>query len=138
MNAKRLFGSLTALVFASCALAWDPAQRDCSDIPLCLTSFIWCRDGGCSFPPGAYQWSSDANTVNPALLLDDKVYKVTWKTDNNLPVRLRWEFGTTSERLRWETSKSSHSHQVILNGSRLGTSSLLALRVTCANHIDIP
>ncbi|RYP84829.1 hypothetical protein DL769_001092 [Monosporascus sp. CRB-8-3] len=103
-------------LFVSTVIGWDPSQRDCSDAPLCLTSFKWCDSRGsegCYFPDGVYSVSVNPVHVIYALLVEDKNYTVSWKIDSrnkDIPVRVQWAFTRNDI---WETS--TRDSQIIFN-----------------------
>lgn len=105
---NKFLQSILVALLVPPAVGWDPSQRDCSDIPLCLTSFKWCDskgDEGCYFPDGVYKPSLAPGNVIYALVLENRNYTISWKVypnNQDIPVRVQWPLG---ENATWETSK---------------------------------
>ncbi|CAG7566252.1 unnamed protein product [Fusarium equiseti] len=88
--------------------AFDPAkdrwlcQRDNA---ICVTSFVWCStinedtSKGCSYPENTWPPSISNHGKNPAMVLWDKEYTISWKgTDYEYPTLLEWHFVRDTER----------------------------------------
>ncbi|KAI1245017.1 hypothetical protein MGN70_011905 [Eutypa lata] len=113
---NKFLQSILVALLVPPAVGWDPSQRDCSDIPLCLTSFKWCDskgDEGCYFPDGVYKPSLAPGNVIYALVLENRNYTISWKVypnNQDIPVRVQWPLG---ENATWETNTTDS--QIIFN-----------------------
>lgn len=106
--------AITSALWMSCLLAWDPSERDCSEVALCLTSFKWCDasfggSAGCYYPEGVYPVSPYTTQSIIALVMEDVDHTISWKVDpqnRDIPVRVQWSLGNN---VTWEVSKSMTS-----------------------------
>ncbi|KAH8733908.1 hypothetical protein BGZ61DRAFT_167882 [Ilyonectria robusta] len=96
---------------------WQCKQGDA----ICVTSFRWCSSNdqdtskGCSFPENTYPYYNREEGMNPALVLWDEKYNLSWASaDPDYPVLVNWRFGryinaTTSESYSWSKRDNSFS-----------------------------
>lgn len=88
------------------------------DNAICVTSFVWCStikedtSKGCSYPEHTWPHSSNNEGKNPAMVLWDQEYTISWKgTDNKYPTLIEWHFVRDNDRpsnstgLAWSKSK---------------------------------
>ncbi|KAJ4267734.1 hypothetical protein NW762_003849 [Fusarium torreyae] len=90
------------------ASAFDPASDRwlCQqDDAICLTSFVWCStikedtSKGCSYPNNTWPYNSTNEGKNPAMVLWDEEYVLTWKgTDDKYPTLIEWHFVRDTDR----------------------------------------
>lgn len=86
----------------------------CSDESntICFDSFVWCSSekDGCQFPDYTYAYFNRDQPTNPALVLWDHDYNVTWQNnDDSYPTLITWTFPAVSdsqESNTWSKSKS--------------------------------
>lgn len=112
----RLFVGLLTATFLQPANAFNPAKDrwQCKQgDAICVTSFRWCSSNaqdtskGCSFPENTYPYYNREEGMNPALVLWDEEYNLTWASaDPDYPVLVNWGFGryttaTTSQSYSW-------------------------------------
>ncbi|KAK7965885.1 uncharacterized protein PG986_000162 [Apiospora aurea] len=96
-----------ALLWAHLARAWDPSEKDCSEEPFRLTSFLWCDPGGsgCHYPEGA-------------LVREDVDHAISWRKQGRYrddPATVRWALGGG---VGWELN-TTETH-AIFNPQRIG------------------
>ncbi|KAH8647298.1 hypothetical protein BX600DRAFT_503442 [Xylariales sp. PMI_506] len=103
------------------AAAYDPANHKKDG--LYLTSFQWCGSGlpdddggdrGCSFPENTYPYFNRNSGTNPAMLLSNKNYTVTWGgADPEYPVQVEWWAAgddTMPATVRWTANTTADSY----------------------------
>lgn len=63
----------TLALWVSVTRAWYPSEKDCSDGPFCLTSFLWCGpvDSGCYYPDGVYPPFAHDTYTRYALVMEN-------------------------------------------------------------------
>ncbi|KAI1389877.1 uncharacterized protein F4822DRAFT_428218 [Hypoxylon trugodes] len=114
--------SILVAHLASTTVAWDPSQRDCSKLLLCLTSFKWCdpNGAGCYFPDGVYPLRADSQSSAYALVMEDRNYTISWKVDatsKEYPVSVQWSLDGNNT---WEMNTTDS--QVTFNPYEILTS----------------
>ncbi|KAG8350922.1 hypothetical protein FVEN_g11006 [Fusarium venenatum] len=105
---KKLLIAATMASMIPSANAFNPAkdrwlcqQKDA----ICITSFVWCSTigedtaKGCSYPENTWPESPNNFGKNPALVLWDHEYTISWKgTDDNYTTLIEWHFVRDTDR----------------------------------------
>ncbi|UPL00996.1 hypothetical protein LCI18_011930 [Fusarium solani-melongenae] len=94
--------ALAATGLISSASAFDPAKDRwlCKqDNAICVTSFVWCSTNkedsakGCSYPNNTWPYYNRDEGDNPAMVLWDKEYTISWHgTDDDYSTLIEWHF----------------------------------------------
>ncbi|KAG8677306.1 hypothetical protein FPOAC2_03429 [Fusarium poae] len=105
---KKLLIAATMASMIPSANAFDPAKDRwlCQqDDSICITSFVWCSTidedtaKGCSYPENTWPESPNNFGKNPALVLWDQEYTISWKgTDDNYTTLIEWHFVRDTDR----------------------------------------
>ncbi|CAM1500809.1 Fc.00g099710.m01.CDS01 [Cosmosporella sp. VM-42] len=105
-NISRLFVAILTAILLQTSQAFGPAKdrQVCKEGLLCVTSFTWCNrygadaSPGCSFPENTYPYWTRNEYQNPALVLWNKEYTLSWQNANpEYPVLVRWLFNNDTE-----------------------------------------
>ncbi|KAK8123148.1 hypothetical protein PG984_011818 [Apiospora sp. TS-2023a] len=102
------FFAIASALLVACTLAWDGSQRDCSEVSLCLTSFVWCdmssRMKGCYYPEGVYPVDGHSKGSIIALVMENVDHIISWKVHpqyREVPVHVQWVLGNN---VTWEVN----------------------------------
>ncbi|KAK7924312.1 hypothetical protein PG985_006366 [Apiospora marii] len=103
---RTLLGTITSVLalWVPITLAWDPSEKDCSDEPFCLTSFLWCGPvgSGCYYPEGVYPPFAHDTYTQFALVMANFNHTISWRKQAQYqddPVTVRWRLGAD---VKWE------------------------------------
>lgn len=94
------------------SLAYSQKDRDCNGA-ICLTSFVWCLDGGCEYGDDVWPLFPETDrTRGYAFIRAGVDYNITWKdADSGYPVMVSWSFraknSSTDSPAQWSISKSN-------------------------------
>ncbi|KAF5022406.1 hypothetical protein F66182_5546 [Fusarium sp. NRRL 66182] len=99
---NRLLSVAAAASIIASASAFDPVTDrwlcQQNDV-VCITSFVWCStikedsSKGCTYPEHTWPPSNRNGEKNPALVLWDQEYTISWRgTDDEYPTLIEWHF----------------------------------------------